>query len=278
MFITKQTALRPCGRERERAAHALSEAARNREPKPSAFMAARGARIGLFEILEDRGAPVLRHAGARIRYVEYEALAFCAQAQAHAARLRELQGVAGEIKQNLAHARAIAHDADGNPGRQEGRDLKSARLRARRQQFRHALHERARRKGRADHLQPPRLDAREIENLVHQSDERLRAAAHGLHIGALLILQTSKREQIGKADHGGEGRSQFMADDGEKARLGFVARLRGAHVAQSLAQAFVLGAQKRQILLRRIHDANRFAAMATAWTLVAAKAMGARAA
>jgi hypothetical protein len=30
--------------------------------------------------------------------------------------------------------------------------------------------------------------------------------------------------------------------------------------------------------LRRIHDANRFAAMATAWTLVAAKAMGARAA
>ncbi len=97
---------------------------------------ARVRAVALFEILEDLGAAVLRHAGAGVADRESQAAVLeHAQTDADAAARRELDGVAGEIGQRLAQPQTVADRQVGRVGGDRGGDLEALALRVRGQQF-----------------------------------------------------------------------------------------------------------------------------------------------
>src|SRR4051794_6210383 len=100
--------------DRNRSAHALRQIARDRKAKAGAAETARRIVAGLREFLEDASLFLGRHADAGIGDLgnEIDLLAVglarrCRKRDRHAAGFGELDGVAGEIEEDLAQAQFI---------------------------------------------------------------------------------------------------------------------------------------------------------------------------
>ena len=212
--------------ERELAIHALDDAPRDRQAKAGALELARGGPVALFKILEDGGAALLGHAGARVGDGEtHGAAGGHADAHANAAGFGELDRVARQIEQHLPQPGGVADEPARHVGRDGGGDFQPLALRARRQQLDHALDEPRQVERLVGELQLARLDAGEIENFVDQRGKRRARGLDGLDVGFLLAIERGFRQQAGHAENAVERRADFMADGGEEARLGLARRL-----------------------------------------------------
>ena len=65
-------------------------------------------------------------------------------------------------------------------------------------------------------LQPPRLDLREVQDVVDEPQERFGRGAHGLGETALLGGHLGVHQQVGHADHAVHRRADLVAHVGQE--------------------------------------------------------------
>ena len=139
--------------------------------------------------------------------------------------LGELDRVAGEIGEHLAQAQAVgAHEARRG-GADRGGDFDALALRARREQFDHALDQLAQIDRLDDQFEMARLDLGEIEDFVDERDQRAPRAANGLDVARVLGIERGLPQQVGHAEDAADRRADFVAHGRQKARFGLVRRL-----------------------------------------------------
>ena len=148
---------------------------------------------------------------------------------AHAADVGELDGVAGEVEQNLAHAAFVGEHLAGEARVRVGRDVDAFFEAAVAQEFGHAFDQRARRERGFFHRHGAGFDLREIEDVVDDVEQRLARLAHGVRVGALFGRHLRVEQETRHADDAVHGRADFVAHGGQEHRLravgvfGFVA-------------------------------------------------------
>ncbi len=200
-------------------AHQRGEPAHDGEPEACPFMTARGRDIGLLEFLENRLPPLLRDAGAGIGDVDDDHPVVSADADADAALVGELDRVADKVQQDLPDAVAITDEMRRQVGREMGCEFDALDLGARGHQLRDRLDQHAEIEGLAGEFELAGLHLREVEDVVHEAEQRLARGSQRPDIGRLLGVETGVAEQIGHAEDTVERRAEFMADGGEEARL-----------------------------------------------------------
>ncbi len=221
----------------EAAAHALGEPTRDCQTEPAATVPPRRRTVRLLELFEDCSAARARHTRPGVDHVETQAVCPRTQdAQSYAARLRELDRVAGKVEQDLAQAHGVADDAAWHAAGHGAGDLQALALGSGRQQFDDALDQREEVEGLAREVEPARLDLGEIEDLVDKRRQRAAGTADGGDIGRLLRIERGAGEQFGHAEDAVERRAHLVAHGGEKARLRFVGGLRPVAGRRRLAQ------------------------------------------
>ncbi len=150
--------------------------------------------------------------------------------EAHAARLGELDRVADQVHQDLADPRRIrahvrrrlARDGDLEPEPLAGGVLAEQAL-----DLAHEIGQRERH--RLEH-QLPRLDLREVEDVVDEAEQVLAVAPDGVDVAlALRPAQPAVGEQLGVPEHRGHGRPDLMAH--VRQELGLRAHRRECRIA-----------------------------------------------
>ncbi len=179
--------------ERDLAAHAFDDAARDGEPEPGAAVAAARAAVALLELVVDRRDALRRDAGAGVAHLDDDAVRLGRHDDADAADLGELDGVAGEVDQHLSEAVAVADDPARHAGGHEGGDLDALALRFRGQELDDALDEGVQIERRGDDVDAPGLDLGEVEDLVDERQEGLAGGLDGVRVGGLLGLSGVSR-------------------------------------------------------------------------------------
>ena len=245
--------------ERECAAHAGDEPARDGEPQARAAARAGRNRLALLKLLEDFRARRGSDPWARVLDDEAQrAVPGRRDAHADAALLREVHRVAGEIDQHLTQPRRVPDDALGRLGSDMARDLEPLALSARREKLDDALDERRHSEFLPPQFEPASLDLGKIQNIVDELRERPRAIADRIDIARLLGLEPRHRKELREAENAVERRADLVTDGREEARLGFIGgfgaiarRGRGAQpanlVEQRLQMAVGTGATRQHI-------------------------------
>ncbi len=167
-------------------AHPRGEAAGDGEAEARALVAVGALLVALLEFLEQARQALLRDARPRIGDGHGEPVAAEGQGDADAAALGELDGVAGEVEQDLAEAVGIADQRGRHLGGDVEGDFQPLVLRAGRQKLHDALRHGGGVEGLGGEVEAPGLDPREIEDAVDQPEERLAARPHRIDIGLLL--------------------------------------------------------------------------------------------
>ncbi len=211
--------------------------------------------VGLLELFEDRLAPVGPNPGAGI--VDREADAAVGRGldhEADAAPCRELDGVSGQVGEDLSQPDRIAPHACGKVWCQQGRDLEALVLSARRQEFDDALDQRCEIEDLIGEFELSGFDAGEIENFIDQRGEGLAGALDGLDIGHLLAVERCSGQKLGNAEDPVQWGPHLVADRCKEARFrlarrfGLLTRFDGVpHFPDLVAQQFVTVAQPSDV-------------------------------
>ena len=172
----------------------------------------------------------LRHADARVAHFEAQpgaALLAFGQADGHhhLAALGKLDGVAGQVDEDLLQALGVAHQAPRHVGLDgDGQfQLLFARIHGHRRGQR--VHDLVEVELDGRQLHAARLDLRIVEHVVEDAQQRLARHAHHGQILALFRIEPGIAQQIHHAQHGIEGRADFMAHVGHEIALRAVGRL-----------------------------------------------------
>ena len=178
------------------APHGARQAAGDGEPQPGAALAAAHGILGLLELGEQRGQRVGRdaHAGVLDRDGDLQVVVVggrlggggLADGHEHTARVGELDGVAEQVGDDLAHAHLVAQQRTRQRRIDGPGDVDALLVGLRRQQLDHALHALVDRQRRGIELQLVGLDLGEVEDLVDQREQRARRALDGVGVGVLL--------------------------------------------------------------------------------------------
>ena len=133
-------------------------------------------------------------------------------------RLGELDRIACEVEQDLAHPSLVAADERRQGRRRVGPELEPLPVRCGGEQVADVLGAALGRKGDFLELQAPRFDSR--EHVVDEREQRVGRGADGLGVVALGSLERGVEQQLGHADHAVHGRSDLVAHVREEGRLG----------------------------------------------------------
>jgi hypothetical protein len=207
-------------------------------------MAVRMAGVGLHERLEDALEVLGRDARAGIADIDREAdlaiLLVRADRDAHAAPFRELDRVADDVQEHLAHAHGIGPDGHARGGiRHDMVERDPERRRAKRKQPHHLVHEVG-----DDHVgrndgELPRIDARDVEDVADHREQVVTVAADGLEVrGTLARREAFVPEQVGVAEDRGHRGANLVRDARDEERLRRACRLGGT--TQLALRAFAL--------------------------------------
>ena len=236
------------------ATHEVNQAFTDRQPQAGAAEAAGDAIIGLREGDEEAVQGLGLDADARVRDLEPQAdivagLVQDADAQADPTLVGELDGVAHQIDQNLFQTQAVADQiVPEDRGLQPPCQLLGPRHGA--EEGVHRLQRVAQGKGVGIDAQLPRLDAREVENVVEDTQQ---GASGGADIPQHVPLARAFRlglEQLRQTQHGVERGADLVAHVGQEAALGPAGGL-GLHGAQLQLQV-----QTRHLLLEPLLGAD----------------------
>ena len=216
--------------DRDVPAHELRQAADDRQAEASAAVASRGRAVGLGERLEEPRLLRLAHADAGVADRQDDTGAAFAQrlgagADHGAAALGELQRIAQQVEQDLAHPGRIADQRVGRAGRRGGHQRQALALGLRAQRGDDAVDQAGQRERRFLELEPAGLDLGEIEQIVDDPQQRLRGLAHGGQRAPLALAQALGLQHLHHAQHAVHRRPDLVAHRGEEGRLRLVGRL-----------------------------------------------------
>src|SRR5271166_4388775 len=169
--------------QRQRAAHQRDETAGNGEAEAGALEAAGVGAVALLEMLEDRRAPVGRHARPGVDHGEPQLMPFAPlDRDADSAGPGELHRVAGEVHQHLSEAHAVAPHETRRVRVDRSGDLEPLALGARREQLEHALNEPREVDCLDEEPDMAALDPGQVEDLVDERDQRRPRTANRLDV------------------------------------------------------------------------------------------------
>ena len=136
------------------------------------------------------------------------------------AALGELDGVADQVDEHLAKPSRIAEDGRRHVRLDVTGQLEALLVRARRQQPDRLLHGLAQVERHPLERQLPRLDLREVENVVDERQQRLGRVLHRPQVLALLRGQLRPERQLRHADDAVHRRADLMAHVRQELALG----------------------------------------------------------
>jgi hypothetical protein len=145
--------------------------------------------------------------------------------EAHAARLGELERVVGEVQQDLAHARGVADQRGRHRRVHVHLEREAARRSQRALDARDLVEQGARVERRRLERELAGLDAREVEQVVHQLQQVSARGQHGLGVLALLGLQPGAEQQLAHAQQPRHRGADVVPDVGQERALRFVLAL-----------------------------------------------------
>ncbi len=272
--------------DRDPATHHLDELGGDRQAQPGAAVAPRGRSVDLGERLEDQRLLLRRNPDPRVNDVEPQnepvaATILHPDPHRHLAAFGELDRVPDQVDQHLAQAARVAHETFGDLGVDPVDDLDPLLMRARPLRPEYLAQEPLKRERHGVQLQPPRLDLREVEDVVQDREQPLRGRLHGLQVFALLRREVGLEGQIGhpqdavhrradlvrhvRHELGLEARGLQRAELGPRAFLhllpqppgallhprlqGFVGRLEGAIALLDVSEHLVEGVDERPHLV-----------------------------
>ena len=223
---------------REFAVHQFGKLARDRKAEAGtrSHRSRRGAGFKLRELFENVVQLVRRDAGSGIDHADHDLAVLFARPDPHRTFFGELDRIADEIEDDLAHAQFVAH-ALGQVGRDFHVERDTLGLGVGFEQTDAAADQMAVVDRFARQLHTAGLDLRQIEQLVEQPQHRLARIRDHPRIFVMFVGQLALEQQVGETDHPVHRRADFMAHIGEEMGLG----LRGA---------FGLVARLAQLLLR----------------------------
>jgi hypothetical protein len=182
--------------------------------------------LGLLELGEDAVDGMSRNAWAGVAHRETEHGGVAGarfrrdvERQTDAARLRELDGVAHQVHQDLADAHLVADHGPRHLGRSQPADRQTLVAGPRRQQLDHALGCVGDLERRRPELDLAGLDLGEVEHLIDQRQQCIGRGRDGAGISALLGRELGVEQEAGHAENAVHRRSDLVAHRGEEARL-----------------------------------------------------------
>ena len=194
----------------------VDQMADDREPESRSSLIARAAGVHPIEPLEDARYVLGRDADPRIAHVQPDPGVAEARPKSHGAVVRIAHGVLHQVAHHLAkRCRIGVHD--GGAGWHVGDEAQPLRVGGRAHGREHVLHA-CRHVHVADIRAPAAaLDARKIEQVVHDALHAPRIVPNGLHEPATLIARDVLVEQcLGEPAHGGERCLQLVTDVGHE--------------------------------------------------------------
>ena len=209
-------------------AHGLEQAPGDDEPEARPAESARRRGVELLEGLEQVGHALGRDADARVAHLDLHLVAAVADAlgaclDVHVATLGELHGVRQEVDHDLAQATGVAEQSHGGARGELERELDVVARGLARHEIDRALDARAQVERHVLEVEVPRLDLREVEDVVDDREQVLAARLHHPQVLGLLRLERRLEQQVGEADDGVERRADLVAHVREKLAL----RVRG---------------------------------------------------
>ncbi len=144
----------------------------------------------------------------------------------HLAALRELDRIADQVDQDLAHPSGVADYRHRHLRRDVARQFQPLLLAAQGQRLDRVADLVVQLERNRLQLQLPRLDLGEVEDVVDDSQERFGRQLGHVQVVALLARQLRVQGQFGHADDAVHGRADFMAHVRPELALGPVGRLR----------------------------------------------------
>ena len=184
-----------------------------------------GRAVGLREFLEQPPHLLLGHADAGVGHGNRDPVAAIgvlpARGDGDGAFLGELVGVARQVEQRLPEAGLVGVDR-AEVRRAIDDDAIGVLRRHRLDRLGHVLDQRRQRERFEVKLHAPRLDLRQVENVVDQGEQVAGGAQHPLErLELVLALEIAGvlQQHLGDADDGVERRAQLVAHAGEELRL-----------------------------------------------------------
>ncbi len=222
-------------RDGDRAAHQLHQALADRQSQAAAAEAACRGGFGLRERHEQAGERFRRHADAvvlddkaqdgRVAVGRHGANAGVATPSRVAAA--ELDGIADQVDEHLAQARRVGQHLQREARVDEQLQVDLVAGRHRQQRVADAFDQFVQCQRLALQIQSPRLDLREVEDLVDDAQERQRRAANDAHGLAVRLGQVAVGQHFDHADHAVHRRADLVAHGGQERALGPIGGLGG---------------------------------------------------
>ena len=211
--------------ERDVAAHAADDPARDGEAEAGAAVAAGQRRIDLLELAEDALGRGDRHPGTAVGDGEFDARGIGTGAVAalggerDAAGVGELDAVAGEVEEHLAEPGGIDDHHRRHRAAHAHRDIDALRMGTGGKKLDDVLQERFEIGRLGMQVETARLGPGEIEHVIDQRQQSLAGGVGAADIGLLVGRQPRLEEKPGQAEDAVERRAELVADGGEEARL-----------------------------------------------------------
>src|SRR5437763_2198840 len=216
-------------------------AARERQTQARATELARGAALGLPELVEDDGSGLGRDADAGVADGDAEVGVGDLSADPHAALAGELDGVGHQVGDHLLDAQRVAQHLVGT--RAQVRDqLQALALGQGTQAQEHAPRDVREIDGLGRHHHLAGFDLGEVEDVVDQSQQGAAALVHLLDVvplGGVEVAVDALQQDLAEADDRRQRRTQLVAHAGEELGLELVGL---AQFAVDGPQAAVVGA------------------------------------
>ena len=215
-----------------RPAHQLGQSLADGQAQACPAVAACGRGIDLAERLEQAPDAILGDADAGVPDREgqlVERRRAPGGAGAHReddlTALGELDRVREQVQEDLAQARHVADDRRGSPVAEHVCQVEALLGGPRRHEVERPLDAFPEVEGLRLQIEPPRLDLREVQDVVDDGQERVAALADDLGIFALLVAQRGVQEEPAHPDDGIHRRPDLVAHRRQEGGLGLVGGL-----------------------------------------------------
>ena len=225
-------AARPGAFHPHAAAHQFGQQLADGQAEARAAVLARGAAVGLAELLEQAALALFGQADAGVAHRKVQQRATLAlfghHAQHHLTGFGELDRVAEQVQQDLAQPCDVAIDHGRHFERavalEQIGDVEVLLGGATGDQVERRFDAVAQVEGVALDVHAPGLDLREVEDVVDDRQQRIAAVADGAGEVALLVVQRCVQQQPAHADDGVHRRADLVAHCRQEGALGFVGR------------------------------------------------------
>ena len=236
----------------------LDEPSHDREPEPGAPVPAAQGRLHLIEGVPDPRELIARDPDSRVLHGDPHLVLVAPRRDRDAAAVgRELHGVGQEVHEDLLQPLRIGVDG-GRVGPDRVHDVDVLGLRRDRDDGERLIHDQPRIRGDRAQLHASRFETGDVEQLVDEVREALRAPKDRFLVLRLLRREWAvhlAEEQPAIADDRGERRAQLVADHREELGLQLV---QPAQLFVDLRQRARLARFLRELVLVLPHEARAF--------------------